>query len=172
MTGQFEYYSNSTTSLNYSEIMTTLTTSISTTSINYNKNIASGTIIKDDYIINQVSGVFNNTTSSTNIVLSGRIQYSSGQAIFKYIPSSVTTGETPTSNSYTFTLLFSNDVNLILIGMILSSPTNGIITGKPIVTNRTGASITVSIPQSIPEYSILYFNFPYPRSYLKAVRLG
>jgi len=171
VTGQFEYYSNFSTDLSYSEIMTALTISSLNTYINYNKIIASGSIIQDDYIINQVTGIYNNTSSSLQIFLSGKMKFSAGQAIFKYIPASATT-TTATTNLYTFTLNSTNDVNNIITGMIVSSPTNGIITGSPVVTNRTGAIITVNIQQSIPANSTLYFTLTYPRSYLKAVRIG
>ena len=171
VSGQFEYYSNFSTALSYSEIMTTLTINNLNTYINYNKNIYSGSIIQDDYIINQVTGIYNNPSSSLQIFLSGKMKFSAGQAIFKYIPASATT-TTATTNLYTFTLNFTNDVNNIITGMIVSSPTNGIITGSPVVTNKSGATITINTQQSIPANSTLYFTLTYPRSYLKAVRIG
>ena len=171
VSGQFEYYSNISTSLSYSEIMTTLTINNLNTFINYNKSIVSGSIIQNEYIINQVTGVYNNTSSSLQIVLSGKMKFSAGQLIFKYIPASATT-TTSTTNLYTFTLNFNNEIINIIIGMIVSSPTNGIITGSPVVTNVTGTTITVNTQQSIPANSTLYFTFTYPRSYLKAVRIG
>jgi hypothetical protein len=102
------------------------------------------------------------------------MKFSAGQAIFKYIPASATKTTTATNYSFTFLLKFNNDVNNIITGMIVSSPTNGIITGLPVVTNIVGANIIVNNPQiipAIPANSTLYSNLTCPKSYLKAMQI-
>ena len=159
--GSVEIYSASATTLSYTKVISQLSTTY------YNKNNISSSLVFDDTIVNQISGIVTVNTNNTIINLFGTITYSAGIPISK-LQSTVTQGITTTSTTGTSFNIFLENVSIV-IGMKVSG--SGIV-GSPIVMTVSGTTITMNTAQNIGGSVNLSFTLVKGPCFLTATRIG
>jgi hypothetical protein len=160
VTGQVEYHSIANVS--YTQVITQLSNTF------YNKTCTNSTIVYDDTIINQVSGIYTVVTKNFPVNLYSIITFSAGIPISKIQPSTTqSTSTTATTTGVTLNITSVN--NSILIGMKISG---GVIVTPPTVINIFGTTITMSDAQTINPSTVYTFTLTAGKSFLSATRIG
>ena len=175
VSGQIEYFCYSTASLSFSQISSSIypnAISNFTNNLLYSIILPSGTLTTNNSIIQQIQGVFNiNATPTLNnnvLNLITTSTFSTGNVLVKCV--SVTTASVTSGATTTTTVVISSNNAGIVVGMKITG--NGITVTPPIVTAKSGTTITMSTAQTISASTVLTFTNTAGNTFLYAVRVG